>query len=298
MKTLENCNLCPRNCGVNRLNGELGFCGASEYIKLARASLHHYEEPCISGQNGSGTVFFSNCSLRCVFCQNHQISQQGSGTEVTIKKLAKIFLELQNSHAHNINLVTPTHYVPQIICAIILSKKLGLTIPIIYNSSGYENLETIKMLKGHIDVYVPDLKYYSNKYSVKYSNVKDYFLYAKDAIEEMFSQVQNAKFNDAGLITKGVIIRHLMLPGLLFDSKKIVDYISNTYSNKVFLSIMNQYTPTFNACNYPEIDKPLNSDHYNALIDYALSKGITSGFIQDSGTSSKEFVPDFDLRGI
>jgi putative pyruvate formate lyase activating enzyme len=298
MKTLENCNLCPRNCGVNRLNGQIGFCGASENIKLARVSLHHYEEPCISGQNGSGTVFFSNCSLRCVFCQNHQISQKGFGTEVTIKRLAEIFLELQNSNAHNINLVTPTHYVPQIISAINVSKELGLTIPIIYNSSGYENLETIKMLKGYIDVYVPDLKYWNNKYALKYSNAKNYFSYAKVAIEEMFSQVPNVKFNEAGLITKGLIIRHLMLPGLLFDSKKIIDYINNTYKNNVYISIMNQYTPMFHASNYPEINKTLNSDHYDSLIDYALSKGITNGFIQDSGSSSKEFIPAFDLRGI
>ena len=298
MKTLENCNLCPRNCGVNRLNGKLGFCGAGKAIKLARVSLHNYEEPCISGQNGSGTVFFSNCSLRCVFCQNHQISQEGFGTEVTIQRLAEVFLELQNKNAHNINLVTPTHYVPQIISALKLGKKSGLTLPIIYNSSGYENVETIKMLKGHIDVYVPDLKYYSNKYSVKYSNVKDYFFYAKDAIKEMFSQVGNAKFDDAGLITRGVIIRHLMLPGLLFDSKKIIDYIMNAYGNKVFISIMNQYTPMFKTSDYPEINKTLNRDHYNALIDYALVKGITNGFIQDDGTSSKEFIPDFDLRGI
>ncbi|MBC8061789.1 MAG: radical SAM protein [Clostridiaceae bacterium] len=298
MNPLENCNLCPRDCGVNRLNSQLGFCGAGASVKLARVSLHHYEEPCISGQNGSGTVFFSNCSLRCVFCQNHQISQEGIGTEVTIEKLAKIFLELQNMKAHNINLVTPTHFVPQIIFAIKLSKKLGLTLPIIYNSSGYENLETIKMLKGYIDVYVPDLKYWSNKYAVKYSKVENYLSYTKVAIEEMFSQAPIINFNEAGLITKGVIIRHLMLPGLLFDSKKIIDYIENTYSNKVFISIMNQYTPMFKASSYPEIDKILNSDHYDALIDYALSKGITNGYIQDSGTSSKEFIPDFDLRGI
>lgn len=298
MKTLENCNLCPRNCGVNRLNGQLGFCGAGKNIKLARVSLHHYEEPCISGKNGSGTVFFSNCSLRCVFCQNHQISQEGFGTEVTIEKLTQIFLELQSRNAHNINLVTPTHYVPQIISALKQAKELGLTIPIIYNSSGYENLETIKMLKGYVQVYVPDLKYFKGKYAVKYSNAKNYFSYAKIAISEMFSQTPNVKFNEEGLITEGVIIRHLMLPGLLFDSKKIIDYIENTYSNKVFISIMNQYTPMFNTTNYPEIDKPLNLDHYDALIDYALSKGITKGFIQDNGTSSKEFIPEFDLRGI
>jgi len=298
MKTLSHCNLCPRNCGVNRLNGQLGLCGAGEAVKLARVSLHHYEEPCISGENGSGTVFFSNCSLSCVFCQNHQISQEGIGTEVTIEKLAEIFLELQNNKAHNINLVTPTHYVPQIILAIKLGKKSGLTIPIIYNSSGYENQETIKRLKGYIDVYVPDLKYFKDKYSIKYSKVRDYFPNAKIAVEEMFSQVGNVKFNDDGLITKGVIIRHLMLPGLLFDSKKIIDYISNTYKDKVFISIMNQYTPMYKASNYPEIDKPLNPDHYDVLIDYALSKGITNGFIQDSGTSSKAFIPDFDLTGI
>jgi len=298
METLENCNLCPRNCGVNRLNGAVGFCGAGKDIKLARVSLHHYEEPCISGKNGSGTVFFSNCSLRCVFCQNHQISQEGFGTEVTIKRLAEIFLELQNNKAHNINLVTPAHYVPQIISALKLSKKSGLTLPIIYNSSGYENLETLKMLKGYIDVYVPDLKYFKNKYAIKYSNAKDYFHYARIAIEEMFSQVGTVKFNNSDLIIKGVIIRHLMLPSLLFDSKKIIDYISQTFGDKVFVSIMNQYTPMFKASKYPELDKPLNPDHYDALIQYALSKGITNGFIQDTGSSSKEFIPDFDLRGI
>jgi len=298
MKTLESCNLCPRGCNVNRSKGELGFCRASKDIKLARVSLHHFEEPCISGKNGSGTVFFSNCSLRCVFCQNHQISQEGFGTEVTVEKLSEIFMRLQSSKAHNINLVTPTHYVPQIIAALNLSKKAGLKLPIIYNSSGYENLETLKMLKGYIDVYVPDLKYFNDKYAIKYSGVKNYFSNASIAIKEMFAQAPKAEFSPEGLITKGVIIRHLMLPGLLFDSKKIIDYIASTYGDKVFVSIMNQYTPMFHAFDYKEINKQLNPKHYDALINYALSKGITNGFIQDIGTCSKDFVPDFDLRGI
>ncbi len=298
MDILSNCTLCPRNCGIDRLSGITGFCTAGKNVKLARVSLHHFEEPCISGTQGSGTVFFSNCTLRCVFCQNYKISQQGIGVEITTKRLSETFLGLQQSGAHNINLVTPTHYVPQIIDAIKLARNEGLIVPIIYNSSGYENINTIKSLNGYVDVYVPDLKYFNNKYAIKYSNAPNYFSYAKISIEEMLSQVGEAIFDNDGLIKKGLIIRHLMLPGLLFDSKKIIDYIAESFQDKVYVSIMNQYTPMFNAEKYPEINTPLNSKHYDSLINYALSKGITKGFIQDEGTSSEKFVPDFDLRGV
>lgn len=298
MKLLKNCNLCPRGCGINRLNGELGYCKASDKVKIARAALHHWEEPCISGTAGSGTVFFSNCTLRCVFCQNSDISQCGKGKEVSIERLAEIFLELQEKKALNINLVTPTHYVPQIIEAIKLARARGLNLPILYNSSGYERLETINLLKGYIDVYLPDLKYFNSKYSTKYSNAPNYFQYASEAIKEMLEQVGDPVFNENGIIQKGVIIRHMMLPGLLFDSKKIIDYIYGNFGHRVYISIMNQYTPNFKSSQYPEINKPLLPGHYDALIDYALELGVKNGFIQEEGTASKVFIPDFNFEGV
>ena len=281
MELLDSCKLCPRNCGANRSSGKRGFCGAGEKIRVARAALHYWEEPCISGDIGSGTVFFSYCTLKCVFCQNYDISQCTWGKEITIERLAEIFIELQNKGALNINLVTPTHYVPQIIEALKIAKGKGLSLPIIYNSSGYENVETIKLLKGYIDVYLPDMKYFDTKYSSKYSKAKDYFEYAKRAIDEMVNQVGEVKFDENGIVQKGVIIRHLMLPGLLFDSKKIIDHIYNAYGNKVYISIMNQYTPLEHVSKYPELNKPLNQKHYEELIYYSLTIGVQNGFIQD-----------------
>ncbi|MBL4936471.1 radical SAM protein [Clostridium sp. YIM B02515] len=295
---LYSCKLCPRNCNVNRLEGKLGFCKSGAGVKVARVSLHHWEEPCLSGEAGSGTVFFSECNLKCVFCQNHCISHEGVGKEITIERLAEIFLEQQKRGANNINLVTPTHFVPQIIEAIKIAKNNRLTLPIVYNSNGYENIETIKALKGFIDIYLPDLKYYDDKYAVKYSHAPNYFNIVSKAIEEMYSQVGMPEFDDSGMMKKGVIIRHLMLPGLLFDSKKIMDYIHNTFDNNVYISIMNQYTPVNNLSNYPEINKPLNQKHYESLIDYCLSLGIKNAFIQEEGTVSESFIPDFDLRGV
>lgn len=298
LDSLKKCNLCPRKCFVNRLDGELGFCNSSKDVKIAKVSLHTWEEPCISGNLGSGTVFFSNCNLKCVFCQNHNISHRGTGKIVSIDRLSEIFLEQQERGALNINLVTPTHFVPQIIEALKLAKNKGLNIPILYNSNGYENLDTIKSLRGFIDVYLPDLKYYKNKYAVKYSNAPNYFITAGAVITEMVSQVGEAKFDKDGIIQRGVIIRHLMLPGLLFDSKKIIDYIYTTFKDSVYLSLMNQYTPMHKAVEYAEIDKPLNPNHYDTLIDYCINLGITKAFIQESGTSSTAFVPDFDLSGV
>lgn len=298
LNILKKCNLCPRKCFVNRVDGELGYCNASKHIKLAKVSLHHWEEPCISGELGSGTVFFSNCNLQCVFCQNYKISHDGYGKTISINRLSEIFLQQQRRGALNINLVTPTHYVPQIIEALKIAKCTGLTIPILYNSNGYENIETIRSLNGLIDVYLPDLKYYSDKYALKYSKAPNYFNTASKAITEMVSQVGKVKFDNKGIVQKGVIIRHLMLPGLLFDSKKVIDFIHTTFNDDVYISLMNQYTPIHVATKYPEINKTINPDHYNALINYCLNLGITKCFIQDSGTSSTDFIPDFNLSGI
>jgi putative pyruvate formate lyase activating enzyme len=267
IEMLLKCKLCPRNCEVNRLKGEIGYCRSTLMPSVARVSLHKWEEPCISGKNGSGTVFFSNCNLNCVFCQNHEISQENTGLEITIERLSEIFIEVQTMGAHNVNLVTPVQYIPQIIEAIILAKKKGLIIPILFNTNGYENIEAIKALSGFVDVYLPDMKYFSNKYSKLYSNAPDYFKFASSSINEMVSQVGPVKFNKDGLIKSGVIIRHLVLPGLLFDSKKIIDYIFKTFGDSVYLSIMNQYTPLYKANMYPKLSNPLNPKVYDTLIE-------------------------------
>lgn len=295
---LENCTLCPRRCGINRLKEDKGYCKAGANIRIARAALHHWEEPCISGKAGSGTVFFSDCNLRCVFCQNSDISQDGFGRDISTVRLADIFLELQRKGALNINLVTPTHYVPQIMEAIDVAKGKGLILPILYNSSGYENVETIRLLKGYIDVYLPDIKYFSSKYSEKYSNAPNYFECASEAVKEMANQVGSAVFDENGIIKRGVIVRHMMLPGLLFDSKKVIDFIYKTFGDAVYISIMNQYTPTHKSSLYPEINRPLKTEHYDALIDYALNLGVKNGFVQEEGTSSKVFIPPFNLEGV
>ncbi|MFL0248648.1 radical SAM protein [Candidatus Clostridium stratigraminis] len=298
LEELRNCMLCPRNCKIDRTANKAGICRSGSKVAIARVSLHYWEEPCLSGKNGSGTVFFSGCNLKCVFCQNNAISHKGVGLETSIERLSEIFLEQQSKDAHNINLVTPTHFVPQIIEAIKIARSNGLKLPIVYNSSGYENIETIKALKGYIDIYLPDLKYFKDKYSIKYSNAPKYFSIASKAIGEMYNQVGSPSFDADGMIKKGVIIRHLMLPGLLFDSKKIIDYIYKTFGDNVYISLMNQYTPVNNLEKYPEINKSLNPRHYEGLIEYCLSLGIKNAFIQDEGTVSESFIPEFDLRGV
>jgi len=316
---LNECTLCHRNCKVNRNNNQIGFCKASNKVKIARAALHFGEEPPISEGNGSGTIFFSHCNLKCVFCQNHDISQgilnisstpsniniQNSttetsilGIEVSIERLSEIFLELQEKGANNINLVTPTHYVPQIIEALEIAKKNKLTIPILYNTNSYDSIETIKSLNGYIDVYLPDFKYFNDKYSIKYSKADHYASNAIKVIDEMINQVGEPTFDSKGNILKGVIVRHLMLPGLLFDSKKVIDLIYNRYGDKIYISLMNQYVPMYKACNYPEINKPLNPKHYDSLINYAVELGVTNGFIQDEGTNTSDFIPSFNLEGV
>lgn len=293
-KELNCCTLCPRRCGVNRNKGEPGFCKADSRIKIARSALHFWEEPCISGKNGSGTVFFSHCTLKCVYCQNYAISTENHGKYVTEEELCDIFLELQNKGANNINLVTPTHYVPQIITALTLAKEKGLILPIVYNTSGYESVDTLKMLRGYIDVYLPDMKYASDKYSTKYSAARDYFNIAKEAIFEMFSQVGACEFSGSGIIKKGVIVRHLMLPGLLFDSKKIIDYLFSTYKNDIYISIMNQYTPLPTLpLEFCELSEKLPEKYYDTLVDYAANLGIENAFVQEDDASGSEFIPQF-----
>lgn len=290
---LYSCNLCPRNCGVNRVADKKGFCGGGKNLKIARAALHHWEEPCISGKKGSGTIFFSNCTLKCVFCQNRKISYDGTGEEISDERLSEVILMLQDKGALNINLVTPTHYIPHIVSALDIAKDNGLKLPVIYNTSGYEKASSIKLLEGYVDVYLPDFKYYSDKYAIKYSNAPGYFKYAGEALKEMVRQTGGVKFDKQGLIQKGTIVRHLMLPGLLFDSKKVLDYLHNTYGDDIYISIMNQYTPVGNLSEFPEIDRKISWEYYNCLIDYALSIGITNAYIQDKETADVSFIPEF-----
>lgn len=298
LNLLNKCNLCPRNCNINRNANELGFCGMGKDLFVARAALHFWEEPIISGNKGSGTVFFSGCNLKCVFCQNYQISTNNFGKKITIQRLTEIFLELQEQGAHNINLVTPTPFVLQIIEALKLAKENGLVIPIVYNSSGYESIETIKLLKGYIDIYLPDFKYFNNKYALKYSKCPNYFEYVSASLEEMIKQVGTPQFNKDGMLIKGVIVRHMILPGLLEDSKKIIHYLVDKYNDDIFISIMNQYTPTNNLEKYKEINKTVANIEYDELINYAIELGIKNGFMQEGETQKTSFIPEFDTTGV
>ncbi len=292
MDLLKKCELCPRRCGADRTSGERGFCGAGEEIRIARAALHFWEEPPISGERGSGAVFFSHCTMKCAFCQNSEISACGRGKNVSDEELAEIFLRLQGEGAHNINLVTPTHYTPQIIGAIDIARSHGLAIPIVWNSSGYERVETLKMLEGRVDVYLPDFKYFSDKYAARYSRAENYFETASSAVAEMFRQCGEPTFEN-GIMTRGVIVRHLMLPSLLFDTKKIIDYLYGTYGDKIYISLMSQYTPTEGARKFPDLSRRLDERHYRAMVEYCAERGITRAFVQDTDAAGEEFIPKF-----
>lgn len=294
MQELISCNICPHNCEINRLNGEVGMCKATDKVKVALASIHNFEEPCISGEKGSGTVFFSNCNLRCIFCQNYKISQLGLGKEISIEELADIFIDEQNKNVENINLVTPTMYVYQIIEAIKIARSKGLYIPIVYNSNGYENVESIKKLKGYIDIYLPDLKYSNDKISYKYSGIKHYFESATAAIKEMYNQVGNPVLDENGIMKKGLIIRHLVLPNNLQNSKDILKWINDNIDKKVFVSIMAQYFPTHKANQFPEINRKLTKEEYEEIEDYLYSLDLDNGYIQELGEHEEEYVPDFE----
>ena len=285
-----NCNLCVRKCNVNR-DLTFGFCKSSNVIKIAKVMLYEYEEPCISGKNGSGAIFFSNCNMKCVFCQNYEISILGKGKEVSINDFADLLISLEKKKAHNINLVTPGHYAHLIKEGIILAKKKGLSIPIIYNTNSYESVDVIKSLNGLIDIYLPDFKYYDDKYAIKYSSAPGYCDNAKLVIDEMVKQVGTPIFKN-GMMVKGVLVRHLMLPTLTLDTKRIINYLYSTYGDNIYLSIMNQYTP-MKKFNDDILNKKVSKKEYEEIIDYAYDIGVRNAYVQDEGTCKKSFIPDF-----
>ena len=294
------CDLCPRKCLVDRKKGEKGICGQTENLKVARAALHFWEEPCISGDAGSGAVFFSGCPLHCVFCQNENIANGTVGKEISLERLVDIFLELQEKRANNINLVTPGHFVPQIVKALDQARKEGLTLPVVYNTSSYETVDTIKMLEGYVDIYLPDFKYMSPVLSKKYSRAPDYAEVAKAAIAEMVRQTGKAVFvngDEDNLILSGTIVRHLTLPGCMADSMQIVKYLHDTYGDMIYISIMNQFTPLSNLEKYPELNRRITDEEYETLVDYAIEIGIENGFIQEGDTAEESFIPAFDCEG-
>ncbi len=289
---LEKCIMCPHKCGVNRYKN-VGFCKAESNIKIGLVSTHEFEEPCISYKNGSGTIFFSNCNLRCKFCQNYKISHEGKGKIVSIEELANIMLNQQEKGVNNINLVTPTIYAIQIKQAIILAKEKGLKIPIIYNCGGYESVDTLKELDGLIDVYLPDFKYFDDEIARKYSGVTNYFKNASIAIKEMLRQVGNPKFTDDGIIKSGVIIRHLILPNNTKNTKKILDYIKEEFGTDVYISIMAQYFPTYKANECGNIDRKINKKELKLIENYIYELGFENGFIQKLGKDEEKYVPKF-----
>ena len=291
---LKQCNLCPWECKVNRRNGKFGKCKAGENVKIALANLHFFEEPCISGENGSGTLFFTGCNMNCKFCQNYKISQEMLGREISIENLAEVFLKLQNLNANNIILVTGVMYVPQIIEAIKLARKMGLKIPIVYNSSGYENPETIKLLDGYIDVYLPDLKYYDNELGFKLSGINNYFKYATESIKEMYKQVGKPELDENGIIKKGLIIRHLVLPNYIENSKKVLKWIKDNFKDDILVSVMAQYFPSNKAMEYSDINRKLTEEEYNEIEEYVFELNL-DGYMQDLEENEEQYVPKFEL---
>lgn len=298
MNKYENCLLCPRKCGINRSTGQTGVCGVSAEIRVARAALHYWEEPCISGEKGSGAVFFSGCSLHCVFCQNREISDGKAGKVISKERLSDIFLELKAKGANNINLVTPGQYIPDIVWAVNDARRRGMELPIVYNTSGYEDAKELKLLEGIVDVYLPDFKYMDSALSAKYSRAKDYPSVAKQAISEMVRQQPRVVIDDAtGLIQKGVIVRQLLLPGHVNDAKAILKYLHDTYQNSIYISMMSQFTPIA-LKDYPEINRTVTRREYERLIDYAIKIGITNAFIQEGNVAKDSFIPAFDCEGV
>lgn len=298
MNKYENCLLCPRKCGINRSTGQTGVCGVSSEIKVARAALHYWEEPCISGKRGSGAVFFSGCSLHCVFCQNRAISDGKEGKVISKERLSDIFMELADKGANNINLVTPGQYIPDIVWAVNDAKSRGMKLPIIYNTSGYENVTELKLLEDIVDVYLPDFKYMDSTLSARYSRAKDYPSVAKQALSEMVRQQPDVVIDDAtGLIQKGVIVRQLLLPGHVNDAKAVLKYLYDTYHDHVYISMMSQFTPIA-LKDYPEINRTVTRREYERLVDYALEIGITNAFIQEGDVAKDSFIPAFDCEGV
>ena len=298
-KLMRDCTLCPRRCHADRRSGSPGFCGQSAEITAARAALHFWEEPCISGSCGSGTVFFSGCSLQCVYCQNRQIALGKTGRSISPERLAEIFLELQEKKAANINLVTAGHFLPQTAYSLELAKRRGLTLPIVYNTGSYEEVSSLRLLEGLVDIYLPDLKYRSPELSAKYSNAPDYFEKASAAIEEMVRQTGTPLFDpDTGLMKRGVIVRHLLLPGQSKDSKQILRYLHSTYKNDIYVSIMNHFTPLANADLPQELNRRVTTQEYEKILSFGERIGIEQGFYQEGETAEESFIPPFDCEGI
>lgn len=327
VKTDRGCTLCPRECGANRTAGEKGYCGVGDELMVARAALHFWEEPCISGRAGSGTIFFSGCQLGCIYCQNYNISRAETGKIITVERLSDIFLELEQQGALNINLVTPSHYIDRIARAIELALNKGLGLPIVYNGSGYDKAESIKLLDGLIDIYLPDFKYFDSEPAAAYSAAPDYFRHASESLREMVRQIENRKdsgemmFRDEvtgryidslddsvnAVMQRGVIVRHLLLPGLVEDSKKVVHYLYETYHNKIYISLMSQYTPmeqlrkisaSQQGRQLGQLLRAVTKDEYDELVNYAIQTGVENGFIQEGETAQESFIPAFDCTGV
>ena len=296
VKILEKCAICPHNCGINRLNNQIGRCKSKDTVKVALYSTHNFEEPCISGKKGSGTVFFSNCNMNCVFCQNYEISQQGKGKEISIEELADVFIKQQEKDVENINLVTPTSYVPQIIEAIKIARKNGLKLPIVYNTNGYEKVETLKMLEGYVDIYLPDFKYSDDELGKRLSKVDNYFKIATEALKEMYRQTGKAVFNGEGIMQKGMIIRHLVLPNHILNSRRVLKWI-NENMHDVYVSVMAQYFPTYKAKEIDDINRKLTKEEYEQIENYLYRLDLENGYIQELGEHEEEYVPhwEFDL---
>ena len=294
---LKNCKLCPRNCGVNRTEN-FGFCGATEKVRVALVSLHKWEEPCLIGKNGAGTIFFSHCNLKCVYCQNFKISSENFGKEISIERLTNIFLEQQTRGANNIELVTPTHYIPQICVALDAAKSRNLKIPVVYNTNAYEKISTLELLKNRVDIFLPDLKYFDDNVAKTFSNAPNYFEVATAAIQKMFELVGECKFDAAGNLTRGVIVRHLILPNYRRDSMKILDWLYKTFGDKIFISLMNQYTPLFRAADFKKINRRLTTFEYDSVVNYAADIGIKNCYIQIGKTADEKFVPNFNGENV
>ncbi len=294
----EKCFLCPRVCGTDRAAGQKGFCGGGNLVRVARAALHYWEEPCISGESGSGTVFFSGCTMRCVFCQNKEISRSEVGKEITIERLAEIYLELAAKGANNINLVTPMHYAPQITAALDIARKNGLTLPIVWNTGGWERRESIAAVRDYADIWLSDFKYFDSSLGESLSKAPNYFSVAAAALDQMVKQTCEPVFDENGIMRRGVIVRHLMLPGHLDDTKNVLRFLYENYGDSIWISIMNQYTPMYSDPRFPELSRTVSDEEYNEAIDFACELGIENAFVQEGGTVGESFIPPFDLSGV
>lgn len=295
---MSGCGLCPRKCGARREQGETGYCGAGDKLLVARAGLHMWEEPYLSGSRGSGTVFFSGCSLGCVYCQNGAISRGQAGKPISVERLAHIFLEQQERGAHNLNLVTADHYLPQVLAALEQARRQGLDLPVVWNCSGYQSRNSLRLLQGAVDIWLADFKYMSSELADRYSKAPDYPQVAWQAAQEMFRQQPEAVFDEDGLMRRGVIFRHLLLPGHLDDSKQVLQRLFSRFGNRVWYSLMSQYTPMPGASAYPELRRRVTAAEYEELVDFCVELGMESAYVQEGEAAYESFIPAFDGEGV